>query len=247
MDVWGAIYEDHLNGEVHPHSIERDDGFEHQIPSAGAYFEAPRSELERTYLDGLGGPVLDVGAGAGSHALYLEGRGLAVTAIDVSEGAIAVCRRRGCRDARVMDLRSLELEASHYSAVIVMGNTLGVHQTPATLPVLLRELARATRRGGHLFAVTRDPLDTDDPVHLQYCEQNRAKGLPAGMSTIRIKYRGLVGDWVRLWMPTGDEFLSAVKHSGWALVDERAVGPYRFRLLSEARPDPGVVVTRQGS
>lgn len=232
MDVWGAIYTDHLEGLVQTHSIERDDGLENQLPSALAYFEAPRSEMERAYLDALDGPVLDVGAGAGSHALYLEARGLPVTALDSSEGAVQVCRRRGCLDARRMDLRNLDLEPGYFSAIIVMGNTIGVHQTPATLPVLLRNLAVAARSGGRLLAAMLDPLDTNDPVHLRYHQQNCERGQPPGMSIIRLKYRGLVGDWVRLWMPTRDEFLSAASDSGWSLVDEQQLGPNRFRLLA---------------
>jgi len=130
-----------------------------------------------------------------------------------------------------MDVRRLELKPDHYSTIIVMGNTLGVHQTPATLPALLRDLATATRRGGHLFSIVLDPLDTDSPRHLRYHRRNRENGEPPGMSVIRLKYRGMVDDWIRLWMPTRDEFLLAVEHSGWSLAEEAALGPQRFRLL----------------
>jgi SAM-dependent methyltransferase len=230
-DVWGSIYRDHLEGRIHPHVIERDDGLEHQIQSAEAYFKAPRSEIERQYLDALDGPVLDLGAGVGSHALYLEARGLEVTAVDSSEGAIEVCQRRGCRDARVMDLRSLELERGHYAAFIVMGNTLGIHQTPETLPTLLRTLAHAARPRARLFCAMLDPLDTNDPIHLRYHQRNREKGQPPGLSVIRLRYRDLVDEWVRLWMPTRDELQSAVSDSGWSMVDEKPQGPNRLRLL----------------
>jgi SAM-dependent methyltransferase len=231
MDVWGAIYRDHLAGHVHPYVIERDDGLAHTIPSAEAYFKAPRSDVERELLDSLGGPVLDLGAGAGSHALYLEGRGLAVTAVDASEGAIDVCQRRGCHDARLMDIRSLKLERDHYSAIIVMGNTLGIHQTPETLPVLLRELARAASPGARLLCATLDPLDTGDPHHLRYHQYNRDRGQPPGMSIIRLRYRNLIDDWIQLWMPTRDEFFAAIVESGWSPLEEKPLGANRFRLL----------------
>lgn len=82
MDVWGSIYRDHYAGRVHPHVIERDDGFEDEVESAEVYFTAPRSGIEREYLDQLRGDVIDLGAGVGSYARYLEDRGLNVTAID---------------------------------------------------------------------------------------------------------------------------------------------------------------------
>lgn len=76
MDIWGGIYADHWAGRPEPHFIERDDGLVETFPSAETYFRAPRSEGERELLDLLEGPVLDLGAGAGSYALYLQGRGL---------------------------------------------------------------------------------------------------------------------------------------------------------------------------
>lgn len=231
MDVWGAMYRDHFEGQVFPHVIERDDGLAHQMESADAYFKAPRSELERRLLARLEGPVLDLGAGAGSHALYLQGRGLVTTAIDSSPCAIEVCRRRGCRDARVMDLRQLTLERGHYAAFIVMGNTLGIHQTPESLPAFLNGLAEAARPNACLLCATLDPLHTTDPRHLSYHARNRARGQPPGLSIIRLRYRAMVDDWVPLWMPTADELTTAVAGSAWRLVEEHPTGANRLRLL----------------
>jgi SAM-dependent methyltransferase len=230
-DVWGRIFRDQLAGIADSHVIERDDGFETRMDSAEIYFTAPRSEPERRYLDSLAGPVLDLGAGAGSHALYLQDRGLPVTAIDASEGAVEVCRRRGCRDARVMDSRSLELEREHYGAIIVMGNTLGLEQTPETLPALLGDLARASRSDARLLVSMLDPLDTTEPRHLAYHRRNLASGRPPGLARIRLRYRGLTSAWANLWMPTRDEIRSAVAGTGWAIVEEESVGPSRLRLL----------------
>jgi len=50
------------------------------------------------------GPVLDLGAGAGRASLYLQQRGLHVTAIDASPGAVEVCRHRGVADVRLGDV-----------------------------------------------------------------------------------------------------------------------------------------------
>lgn len=50
------------------------------------------------------GPVLDLGAGVGRASLYLQERGLAVTAVDASSGAAEVCRRLGVADVRLGDV-----------------------------------------------------------------------------------------------------------------------------------------------
>jgi len=65
--------------------------------------------------------MLDIGAGAGSYALiHLQNRGLAVTALDVSRDATEVCREWGCRGARVMDVRELDVGSDRYRAFIVI-------------------------------------------------------------------------------------------------------------------------------
>jgi 2-polyprenyl-3-methyl-5-hydroxy-6-metoxy-1,4-benzoquinol methylase len=52
-------------------------------------------ELEKTALDLCQWKGLDVGAGAGSHALELQARGFDVTALDKSELAVGVMLQRG--------------------------------------------------------------------------------------------------------------------------------------------------------
>jgi SAM-dependent methyltransferase len=226
-DVWGTIFRDEWEGRPAPHRIERDDGLIDDFPSAAHYFEAPRSEPERTLLDRLEGPVLDLGAGVGSYSLYLQQRGLRVTAGDLSPGAIELCRLRGCRDARVMDVRTVELLAGEYRGVIVMGNTLGVQQTPESLPRFLRTLRRATAGGGRLVVTTIDPLVTDRPEHLAYHQRNREHGLPVGLTKIRLRYRDLVDDWIQLWLPTTEELDAAVGRSGWKREHRYRTGPFR--------------------
>lgn len=216
MDLWGQIYLDHWRGDPHPHEFIRDDGKSTTVPDASACFAAPRSEVERAALATLEGRVLDLGCGAGSYTRFLEERGFDVTAIDASAGAVTVCQKRGCRDARLADMDSLAGVAGEFDAMICMGNTLGIGQSPRTLPQRLTSMRSLTVAGGKLLAHIRDPLTTTDPDHLTYHARNRERGVPAGLVRLRLSYRGQTGPWWELWMPTESELLPAAREAGWS-------------------------------
>jgi len=234
MSVWGKIFLDHWKGVLEPHAVERDDGRRQVIESAAGYFGAPRSEAEGELLGLLEGPVLELGAGAGSYSLFLQEAGLDVTASDSASEALEVCRERGCRRTRAMDLRDLSLQPGEFQSIIVMGNTAGAHQTPETFPKLLSHLARALRPNGRLLLHLIDPEMTDDPVHLRYHQRNRDRGLPPGLLRIRMEYRGEVEEWMDLWMPTDAELASVLEAGGWVVVEERKEGPSRLTLSTPA-------------
>mgnify|MGYP003440320988 FL=1 len=58
------------------------------------YAEMP--EVEKVALSKAGGKILDVGAGAGCHSLFLQSKGMDVTPIDISPNSVSVMRERTC-------------------------------------------------------------------------------------------------------------------------------------------------------
>jgi SAM-dependent methyltransferase len=93
-----------------------------------AEFYRPESEvlpeIERRALSLCRGRVLDLGAGAGRHALELQRRGHDVTAIDVSADAVAVMRDRGVRDARQGDLDAVRGET--FDTLLLLMHGIGL-------------------------------------------------------------------------------------------------------------------------
>jgi 2-polyprenyl-3-methyl-5-hydroxy-6-metoxy-1,4-benzoquinol methylase len=82
-------------------------------------------KLEQKALQLAKGKVLDVGCGAGSHALYLEEKGFDVTAIDISENAIKACKLRGLKNCKVSDV--LDLDASEkFDTILLLMNGTGI-------------------------------------------------------------------------------------------------------------------------
>jgi SAM-dependent methyltransferase len=234
IDLWGRIYLDHWRGEAHPHEFVRDDGKAQMIPSAAGYFVAPRSAAEQQALVSLTGRVLDLGCGAGSYTRFLEERGISVTAVDSSPGAITVCRARGCQDAHVAAIDDLPARLGQFDAIICMGNTLGIGCDPDLLTRRLARIRAVSTPAARFLAAIRDPLSASDPDHLAYHARNRAAGRPVGLVRSRLRYRGEVGDWWELWMPTEPEITLAAARGGWTARCLYAEGSGRLYELTRS-------------
>ena len=234
MDIWGDIYRDHNRGLKVPHTIIRDDGHRETFEDAGIYFSAPRSPDQADALAGMKGVVLDAACGPGSYSLYLQERGAKVVAVDSSEGAIEVCRERGCHDARVMDMRTLTLEPGTFDAVLLMGKTLGLGQTPSEQAALFRKLHEATKATGVIVGTSIDPRQTEDPVHLAYHEQNRRAGRPIGMVRIRLDYGERHGPWFYVWMMTPREVEDTASKAGWRIRSSEQTSPTCLYVLEKS-------------
>jgi len=156
---------------------------------------------------------------------------LDVVAIDSSPGAIQVCVERGCRDPRVMDLRDLDLDLGSFDALICMGNTLGINQSPKTLSPFLAGLRRLLKADGCLVVSGVDPLATTVPNRIRYHELNRLRGLPPGLVRTRLEYRGQLSDFWTFWIPTRAEFERAALDGGWRIESLVEDDPSRLWVL----------------
>ena len=145
-DAYGAAIRDHHAGEETVEIIERDDGWIGISAGTDLYFSEydAWSDSERAAVARAEGRVLDVGCGAGRHALYLQKRGHEVVGIDVSPGTVEVSRDRGV-DARPLDVAEVrELDAEPFETVVMFGNNFGLVGTRATAPRVLGGLAAVT-------------------------------------------------------------------------------------------------------
>jgi methylase of polypeptide subunit release factors len=86
--------------------------------------EREMPELELLALQQCQGKVLDIGAGAGSHSLALQEQGHAVTALDVSSGAVEVMRKRGVQQVLHKDF--FDLKNQQYDTLLMLMNGIGI-------------------------------------------------------------------------------------------------------------------------
>ena len=141
------------------------------------------------------GPVLDLGAGAGRAALYLQERGLRVTAVDASPGAVDVCRRRGVADVRPGEVNDPPADGP-WAAVLLLCGNLGLGGSWAGSRRLLTRLAGLVVPGGVLIG---DSVTPDGPPQV----------------SLRIRYRGLVTPWWPQYNIPAGRLAALVEGTGW--------------------------------
>jgi SAM-dependent methyltransferase len=106
--------------------------------------------------------ILDVTCGIGTQAIGLARRGFAVTASDLSAGAIARARDEAQRRAVGIDFSVCDLRTSfvhhrrQFDLVISCDNSITHLLTDADLIVALRQMFDCTRPGGGCLLTVRD-------------------------------------------------------------------------------------------
>lgn len=221
-DAWGQALLAAVDGDGLALVLERDDGLIELDQGHATYFATHDSwsARDRWTLERAGGRVLDFGAGAGRAALELQARGQPVVALDVSEGAIEVCRRRGvedCFEGTVEDLVATKPEP--FDSVLALGNNLGLLGHNDEAKHLLNALAGITTRDAVIIGTGLDPYATEDPVHLAYHDRNRRRGRLPGQITLRARYRNVATEWFDLLWCSVDELAELCTETPWRVAD----------------------------
>ena len=113
--------------------------------------------LEQKALDLSLGKVLDVGAGAGSHALYLQNdKKLKVTALDISPRSIEICKARGLENAVCEDF--LKFSGDKFDTILLLMNGTGIFQNLAKIDQYLQKLKTLVAENGQILIDSTDIL-----------------------------------------------------------------------------------------
>ncbi|KQR94898.1 methyltransferase [Chryseobacterium sp. Leaf180] len=115
------------------------------------------NKIEQKALELSNGKVLDIGAGAGSHSLYLQNeRKLDVTALDISPLAIKVCQLRGIEKTAAQNM--LEFSAETFDTILLLMNGTGIFQSLNVIDIYLQKLYSLLNRKGQILIDSTDIL-----------------------------------------------------------------------------------------
>ena len=231
-DAFGQLLLDHLDGHAREPRLERDDGRSGPAMGAAWFFaeHADWPEAERDVFSDARGRILDIGAGAGRHSLDAQRRGFAVVAIDISPGAVEVCRRRGVNDARVLALEDIDESLGTFDTVLMLCGNFGLVGSADVATKTLRTLNAITSASGRIL------LDSVDPhvgADLEYQERNRGLGRMPGQETIRIRYGTRVTPWYDLLMLSVAELEQLIEGTGWRLARVVSDEPCEYYAVLE--------------
>ena len=154
------------------------------------YNEMPK--LEQKALQLAKGKVLDVGCGAGSHALELQNeRKLEVTAIDISENAVKACQLRGLNYVKVENILDLDTK-NKFDTILLLMNGTGIFGTLKETAKYLQKLKSLLNEGGQIL------IDSSDLIYMFDQDEDGAYSIPAngyyGELTFTVQYKGETED-----------------------------------------------------
>lgn len=115
--------------------------------------------IEQKALNLSKGKTLDVGCGAGSHALYLQDKKHLVTAIDISEGAIEVAKDRGVKKVEVANIYNFNTDEK-FDTILVLMNGTGICGKLSNLAPFLTHLATFLAPNGQIL------IDSSDIIYM---------------------------------------------------------------------------------
>ena len=151
-----------------------------------SFKEMPK--LEQKALKLAKGKILDVGCGAGSHALYLQENDFEVMAIDISANAIETCKLRGINNAVVLNL--LEIDTTlKFDTIYLLMNGTGIFGKLKNIDQYLSKLKELLTPTGQIL------IDSSDIVYMFDEDEDGGKWIPMysdyyGELIFNVSYKG---------------------------------------------------------
>ncbi|RAJ09990.1 class I SAM-dependent methyltransferase [Arenibacter echinorum] len=154
--------------------------------------------LEQKALKLCNGNILDIGCGAGSHSLYLQKKGLAVTALDQSPGAIETCKLRGIEHTVLQDIQDFNLQK--YDTLLMLMNGIGIVGKLKNIDQFFSHLKSLLKPKGQIL------LDSSDIIYMYDEDEDGGYWIPDdqnyyGEVTFEMEYQGEKSealDWLYL-------------------------------------------------
>lgn len=154
-----AVYDFHFNSINQPIIVHSDDFDDDTIDTSylfRSYKQMPA--LEKKALSLCSGTILDVGACAGPHSVYLQQKGFEVTALETSTLCCEVLKDRNIKNIVQQDI--FKFSNQTFDTILLLMNGTGIAGSLSGLEVLLHHLKTLINPGGQIL------IDSSDLIYL---------------------------------------------------------------------------------
>lgn len=189
--------------------------------------------LERNALELSKGKILDVGAGAGCHALTLQKQNKDVTAIDTSPLSCEAMLKRGISNVQCVNLFDNDFKGN-FDTILLLMNGTGIAGKICNLPKLFKRLKELLTPDGQIL------IDSSD---LKYIYENEdgsfdinLNGNYYGEVDYQMVYKDIEGepfDWLYVDFP----LLSTIAEANGLHTELIAEGEH-YDYLTRLAPNP---------
>jgi len=154
-----AVYNYHFNSVDLPIIVHSED-FDDDTIETSYLFRTYRQmpALEKKAMSLCSGTILDVGAGAGTHSVYLQEKGFTVTSLETSALCCEVLKDRNLSNIIQKDI--FRYNNHTFDTIILLMNGTGIAGTLSGLEVLLHHLKTLLNPGGQIL------IDSSDLIYL---------------------------------------------------------------------------------
>ena len=195
-DPIGNALLDYLKGSHDKYITVRSDISEDDIIPVNYFFRdfEKMPELEQKALLLCKGKVLDIGAGSGSHSLYLQNKDIDVTALDMSELSCKCCEKRGVH--KVINEDYFELTGKQkYDTLLMLMNGIGIAGSIDNLDRFFSIARELLNPGGSVL------LDSSDIKYMFEDDEEEMENIITGSNdfyygevTYIMEYKGITSD-----------------------------------------------------
>ena len=197
---------------------KRDDGLMSDAGGLKVYFDPyekwPVREKRALKLIKKTDKVLDIGCGAGRHAVYLQNKGIDVTGIDNSPLAVKVCKKRGLKKAKVLGIEKISEKTGKFDVLLMLCNNFGLFGTEKKARSLLRRFHKLTPPGAKIIT---ESYDSNTPVFRNYRAFNRQKHRHPGSFRVKLVYGLFETGWIDYIRVSRKELKKIVIGTGWKI------------------------------
>lgn len=210
MDIYGQALSDFYNNKFTDTLWVNNSYAEAEEMPVDVFFRSQEEmpDIELLALENCRGKILDIGAGAGSHALLLQQHKFDVSAIELSSTACHVMELRGVK--KVINTSIFDYEAARFDTLLLLMNGIGLCGTIQGLRTFLAHARKLLKKDGQLL------FDSSDIAYL-YAEGIKRPKTYYGEIAFQYEYKATKGEWFKWLYIDQDTLKKVAAEEDWSL------------------------------